>query len=234
MPLYLVLDLLAISIPLAFSFENRLQFYKLWKGLFLSILIVGLVYILWDSLFARLGVWGFNPDYLTGKFVFNLPIEEYLFFICVPYAGVFTFHVFRTLMPGFTIKEKYLRLIVFPIAIVLLVTGLVYSVKLYTCSTFLFAAFSIFISFVFFRELLPHFLFSFTAILIPFFIMNGILTGMWIEKEVVWYNDAENLGIRLVTIPLEDVFYGMALILWNVNLTYFFQRRSEVKSGRSS
>jgi len=191
--------------------------------LFLSILIVGLFYILWDSLFTKLGVWGFNTDHLIGKFIFNLPVEEYLFFICVPYAGVFTFHVFRTLMPGFVIREKYLRLIVFSLAIVLLVTGLVNSIKLYTCSTFLFATFSIFISFVFFRQLLPHFLLSFAAILIPFFIMNGILTGMWIDKEVVWYNNEENLGIRLLTIPLEDVFYGMALILWNVNLTYKFK-----------
>jgi lycopene cyclase domain-containing protein len=224
MSLYLVLDLLAISIPFAFSFEKRLQFYRLWKGLFFSIFLVGLIYVIWDSIFTRLGVWGFNPHYLTGKYLFNLPIEEYLFFICVPYAGVFTFHVFKTLMPEFTIGEKYIRLIIFTTAITLLITGLICSSRLYTCSTFLFTALSLVLSYIFFRPLLAHFILTYAAILIPFFILNGMLTGMWIENEVVWYNDTENLGIRLFTIPLEDVFYGMALILWNVNLSYYFQK----------
>jgi len=228
MPLYLALDLLAISIPLAFSFEKRLEFYKLWKGLFFSILIVGLVYVTWDSLFTKLGVWGFNNAYLTGKYFFNLPLEEYLFFICVPYAGVFTFHVFKTLMPAFTIQEKNIRIIIFTSAAILLILGLINHSKWYTCSTFIFTAFSLLLSYIFFRPLLPHFILSYGAILFPFFVMNGILTGLWIENEVVWYNDSENLGIRLITIPVEDVFYGMAMILWNVNLT------SYVKSGRSS
>jgi lycopene cyclase domain-containing protein len=52
--------------------------------------------------------------------------------------------------------------------------------------------------------------------LIPFFIVNGILTGSFIENEVVWYNDFENLGIRLFTIPIEDTVYAFTLILLNL------------------
>jgi len=237
MPLYLALDILAISIPLAFSFEKRLQFYKLWKGLFPSIFVVGLGYVIWDSIFTKNGVWGFNPEYLVGIYFFNLPLEEYLFFICVPYAGVFTFHVFKTLMPEFRIKDKTLQPVLYIFAVILLVVGLLYKSRSYTHITFYFTAVSLAISFLFFRQLLSHFILSYAAILLPFFIMNGILTGMWIENEVVWYNDSENLGIRLFTIPLEDVFYGMALILWNVNLTYYFgsvfkkRKHPEVSSG---
>ncbi len=55
-------------------------------------------------------------------------------------------------------------------------------------------------------------------LLIPFFIVNGILTGTGLEEPVVWYNDSRNLGIRLLSIPIEDVVYGFEMIL----LTIFF------------
>jgi lycopene cyclase domain-containing protein len=225
MPLYLLLDIAAVAVPLAFSFEKRLAFYKVWKSLFLSILIVGLVFVLWDVQFTRMGIWGFNPGYLSGIYFFNLPLEEYLFFICVPYAGVFTFHVFRTLLPGFSIPEKLVSGFILSAATALLIAGIIFHTKWYTCSTFLFASFSLFASYFYFRELLAYFILSYCIILVPFFIMNGILTGTFIEGEVVWYNDAENLGIRLLTIPLEDVFYGLSLLIWNVNLTFTFREK---------
>jgi len=42
--------------------------------------------------------------------------------------------------------------------------------------------------------------------LIPFIIVNGILTGTGIEGEAVLYNDAENLGLRMGTIPFKTAF----------------------------
>ena len=56
------------------------------------------------------------------------------------------------------------------------------------------------------------FLISYLIILIPFLIVNGFLTAI----PVVLYNDAENSGIRIYTIPFEDIFYGMLLFLLNV------------------
>jgi len=45
--------------------------------------------------------------------------------------------------------------------------------------------------------------------MIPFLIINGVLTAM----PVLIYNESEIIGIRIYTIPVEDVFYGMLLYL---------------------
>jgi lycopene cyclase domain-containing protein len=52
--------------------------------------------------------------------------------------------------------------------------------------------------------------------LVPFFIVNSILTGTFIKDEVVWYNNSEILGIRLLTVPVEDIGYLFSLILLNL------------------
>ena len=67
-------------------------------------------------------------------------------------------------------------------------------------------------------SLLQDFLVSYTFILIPFFIINGILTGSFIVDQIVWYNNDHNMGIRIGTIPFEDIFYGMTLFLGTIYL----------------
>jgi lycopene cyclase domain-containing protein len=61
--------------------------------------------------------------------------------------------------------------------------------------------------------------------LIPFFIVNGILTGSFIEDQVVWYNNDENLGIRIGTVPIEDSVYAFTMILTVLVLTNYFDKK---------
>lgn len=65
---------------------------------------------------------------------------------------------------------------------------------------------------------ISSFFLTFLIILVPFIIVNGILTGSFIENEVVWYNNDENLGIRFFTIPVEDFAYAFSMILFNLLL----------------
>ncbi len=54
-----------------------------------------------------------------------------------------------------------------------------------------------------------HFWAAYFIHLVPFAIINGILTA----TPVVLYNNDENLGIRLGTIPLEDTLYAFTCLL---------------------
>jgi lycopene cyclase domain-containing protein len=65
---------------------------------------------------------------------------------------------------------------------------------------------------------------AYLIILIPFIIVNGFLTGTGLEQPVVWYNQAENMNLRLFTIPLEDGVYGFLLIGVNIFLLEHFTK----------
>ncbi len=70
---------------------------------------------------------------------------------------------------------------------------------------------------------------SYTITLFFFFIVNGILTGTFIEEPVVWYNNLENLGIRIGTIPIEDIFYGFLMIS---TIILLFEELNRVDSNK--
>lgn len=221
---YLLVNVLSISIPFAFSFESRVSFYKNWKALFPSLLIPAIPFLIWDSIFTANGFWGFNETYLTGVKVLNLPLEEVMFFFFIPYCCVFSYEVLN-----YFIKEdllgKYARYGSTILIYVLIAIAFKYSGQAYTFWTAILTAIFLLIQVVLIK---PNYwnklVFAYLVILIPFFVVNGILTGTGLEQPIVWYNDDENLGIRLLTIPIEDAFYGFLLIGSNISLYEYFKR----------
>lgn len=218
---YLLINFFTILIPFLFSFHPKLNFYKTWNAFFPAVFLTGLIFIMWDMYFTYLGVWGFNEQYLIGYKLGNLPLEEILFFFCIPYACVFTFHCLYKIMSWKSNLHKQMKITLF-LATVLTVVGILNIEKIYTASTFLSLAVLLFVShFIWKIKWLNKFYIIYSVLLIPFFIVNGLLTGTGIEEEVVWYNPESFLNIRITTIPIEDIFYGMELILINL-LIYRF------------
>lgn len=215
---YLAVDIGAILFPFIFSFHPKLKFYKTWFAFFPAMIIAASIFIVADIQFTRIGVWGFNPDYLTGIYFVNLPIEEYLFFFCIPYACIFTYHCFKILLQK-SPDENLIRFISKIVSVVLFIIGIIYFNRLYTSSTFIALAIYLFINAQFNLNFsLAKFFLAYLILLIPFFICNGILTGTGLTSPVVWYNNNQNLGIRILTIPIEDFFYGLLLILLNATI----------------
>lgn len=216
MSLYFVLLLASVAVPLVLSFDKRLQFYKKWPFILPAIFIVAAVYIAFDIWLTKLGVWGFNPRYLSGIFIFYLPIEEWLFFVVIAYASLFLHFSIVEYFPQAklnTTATKWLSvfLVLFSAAMLATNTGQAYT-------TYIFAKMAVVLLLALFlkSKSISAFYVTFLVILIPFIIVNGILTGSFIEGEVVWYNNNENLGIRLFTIPIEDVAYAFSMLLLNL------------------
>ncbi|QLE01932.1 lycopene cyclase domain-containing protein [Galbibacter sp. BG1] len=224
--LYLILDIFSFIVPFAVSFERkRLHFIRFWKPYFLAILLVGLFFIAWDVFFTIEDVWGFNDRYLVGWDILHLPIEEWLFFLLIPYASNFIHYSLLYLFPKPKLRDQQ----TIRIAGVLFVTAVLIAVvnfeRIYTlCSFGLFALLMLLQLIYRFKEL-NRYLLSFLIILVPFFIVNSWLTGSFTEEPIVYYNDMENLGIRLGTIPVEDIFYCFSLLYGSVLLFEYFKKK---------
>jgi lycopene cyclase domain-containing protein len=214
--LYLALDVGSILVPLSFSFHPRKNFASTWRAWLPALVLPATLFIIWDEWFTGIRVWGFNETYLTGIRFGHLPLEEILFFVCIPYACLFTYVAVNHFKQDDPMPDQGRR-VTWVLIIGLLAVGVKNYDRWYTAVTFIvLAAFLFFLNTRIKPAYLGRFYFSFLFILIPFFLVNGVLTGSWIEQPVVWYNDEENLGIRMWTIPVEDTFYGMLLILMNV------------------
>ncbi len=217
---YLLLDVFSFLIPFVFSFERkRMHFIRFWKPYFLAIIIVGFFFSAWDVFFTYEQVWGFNDEYLIGVRILGMPLEEYLFFLLIPYASVFIHYSLECFYPKILLSEKATSVISW----ILFLTGLTLTV-LYHERMYTFVCLGLFTILLLFQliykwEVARRFYLSFIIIFIPFYFVNGALTGSYSAEPVVYYDNNENLGIRLGTIPVEDSFYCFAL-LYSITLLF--------------
>lgn len=225
---YLLIDFFTIIVPFIFSFHPKLNFYKTWRAFFPAVIITGLAFILWDVYFTNLGVWGFNPDYLIGIHIANLPLEEILFFFCIPYSCVFTFHCLDLFIKK-SVPAQTEKIITLSFITIALIIGSLTLDKVYTATTFfLLAVLLAFAKFIAKVSWLAKFYIIYSVLLFPFLIVNGLLTGTGLDAPVVWYNNNEIFGLRILTIPIEDVFYGMDLILMNLLIYLYLKKENKL------
>ncbi len=227
---YLLINFFTVIVPLIFSFHPKIRFDKKWVYFFGGNLIVSILFICWDAYFTSIGVWSFNEKYVTGINLLGLPIEEILFFICIPFSCVFTYHSLTKFYRfEWNAKSESVFCIIFSTA--LLVIGIINLDKLYTSVTFISTAIvCLLLKFILKINWIGKAFSVYAVLLIPFLIVNGLLTGTGLEEPVVLYNNQENLGIRIFTIPVEDVFYGFELILLNLFFYYQWQKKKVVSS----
>lgn len=176
-----------------------------------SIIPVAFVYIFWDALVTDIW-WSFNPLYTLGIMIGPLPIEEILFFFTVPWGCLVLWvnakHHFPRRMFRFSVIARYGMMLPF------LVAGMhAYANRWwYSFSVFVLCGFLLSLFFLFRRGYISSIAMIFTGIVISLtVIFNGYLTA----RPVVLYYSAYMSGVRMFSMPIEDLFYGFSL-LWLV------------------
>ncbi|MFC5284100.1 lycopene cyclase domain-containing protein [Pedobacter alpinus] len=223
---YLLINIATIFFPLVLSFDKKVAFYKSWKHIFPGLLLTGLLYLVWDYVFTIKNVWSFNDDYILGIKFFDLPLEEILFFVTVPFACIF---IYECLICYFklNINAKLVRLITVFLLALSLVLAVLFASRLYSIINFLTLAVILLYTLTKPTALdMGKFYAAYAVSLLPFYIVNGILTSI----PIVSYDNTQNMGFRVGTIPFEDHFYSMSLIL--LNLIFFEYFRSKKQNGK--
>ena len=228
MSLYLKILLFSFVIPFIASFNSKIKLNNYFSSLFIALLASAIPFILWDIYFTYLGVWGFNPEYHSGILVINLPLEEILFFLIIPFCCLFTYFVLKKLEKC-NLRYNHVALRLF--ALILFLIGLIFYERAYTLSVCLLSAL-VMLNISFSKSKWNGYFFSTYIIisLIPFIIINGLLTGyLDANTPPVWYNNNEIIGVKFLTIPIEDFLYNFVLMYTNFFLFEFFCSKNTLK-----
>lgn len=232
---YFLVNILSVLIPLSFSFEHRIAYYRKFLALLPSITIMAIVMLVWDEIFTFAGIWGFNPVYLMKIYIFSLPLEEVMFFWFIPYSCMFIYEAVNYGLKKFVFSQLAWK-ISWILGIILLVLGFlsIYLKLIYTSTVCLLTGgLMIFNGLILKPEYLGNYFICFLISLIPFLAVNGILTNgipYISDQPVVWYNNFENLNIRIIGIPIEDSIYMLFMLTLTVNFYEYFKKKFNLSS----
>ncbi|RYZ51821.1 MAG: lycopene cyclase domain-containing protein, partial [Sphingobacteriales bacterium] len=209
--LYLLLLLFSLAYPLAQSFEHRIRYYRKWGRLLAGTLTMMCLFIPWDIWFAHAGVWWFSNDYIIGARIMGLPVEEWMFFMIVPFSCVFIYEVLN-----YYINRDVLKPVARPMLMVLMAFLIVvmyhYTDRIYTFVTSGITVFALLLVTIRNPPWLGRFLMAYLVCLIPFLLVNGALNTF---NGVIqrWLPDT---SVVLFTILSSIISFAVLVVIFGV------------------
>ncbi|WP_321370308.1 lycopene cyclase domain-containing protein [uncultured Draconibacterium sp.] len=219
---YLLLLLIYLVIPVALSFQKKVRFVFRLKYILPAVVFAGAIFVMWDIRFVQMGIWSFNPDYLSGIELLRLPVEEWLSFIVIPLSSIYIYEWLKVRFEDFEKPNVFLIISL----VLLLITG----VLAYIFRTRMFSFFTFFLSAIYlgytvfrnrFKKYYTKFYLALFISLIPFLIVSALLNSM----PVIIYDAAHIIGITLAGVPVERIGYLFLLLLINVTIYEYLNNR---------
>ncbi len=218
----LILLLVVAFIPLLFGAANKKRIFLKLKYFIPAIIFTGAVFIIWDNRFTQIGIWSYNPEFFSGKEIFNLPWEKWLYYGIISWVSLFIYEWVKIKFSHFKFDNISLA-----ISLVLLVVfGLIAFFsreKVYTFFTFFLLA--IYFGYTLFRNRfkshLTHFYITFLILLVPFFILSVII----VKLPAISYYSEHTLQFQILQIPVENLAGLFLLLFINITITEYLAER---------
>jgi lycopene cyclase domain-containing protein len=198
---------------------KALSAFPTWQVL-VGICLIAFVYTTpWDNYLVATGVWGYDPNLVTGIVFGYVPIEEYTFFILQPVMTGLFFTLLARYMPiaSQTANNPQLRLNASIFGLILWLLSLAIFIMsffdanfapfIYISITLTWALIPILIQLAFGADILArHWLIVVLAILVPTVYLSwadslAINSGTWT------INPEQSLNLFLGTLPIEEAFF---------------------------
>ncbi|NQU52849.1 MAG: lycopene cyclase domain-containing protein [Bacteroidetes bacterium] len=219
---YLLVLIGIFAIPILVGLKKQIGIFSNLKYLVPAMLFTGAIFIMLDMRFEQQAIWRFNPEFLIGINIFNLPIEEWLYFIGVPFLGVFIYEFVKHRFSNFEQPNAFLAVSLF---LILLFGIIAYfsRQKLYPFFTFFLLA--IYLGYTVFRNRFKKhytkFYLAYFIMLVPFILISGILTAL----PIIEYNPIHHFTFQIYSIPIENFASLFLLLLMNITIYEYLKER---------
>ncbi len=215
---YLAFDAVVLLPVLVLSLRRSTFFLPRWPAAFAALTLTAIPFLVWDAVVTGRH-WWFNDRYLLGPRLGPLPIEEVLFFVAMPFACLFSW---RTLFwKADASKLPVVAVVPWLLLLPLGLAGWLFGWPEYTSLAIGAVGLSAVVDLALGGGLVrtPRFLAFLVFVLVLTAGFNGYLT--W--RPIVQYDPRYQLDLRVLTTPVEDFIYGLALV---VSTSAIFERLS--------
>lgn len=213
--IFLSILILIVIAPAYYAITGKYDFRNKLRYGMPAIFITGFMFLLWDIRFTEVGIWSYDTDFTIGIFHKSLPIEQWLVYLVFPVTALLVYEIMKTRFRTLDLNTVFTAVALL-LVIVLAVFAYLFRVRIYTFFSFLFT--TIYLAYTIFRKQfkpnLTYFFLTYLIILIPYFILNWILT--W--NLAIEYHQEQVLNVWIGMIPIENFVYLFLLLLINITV----------------
>ena len=225
---YLLIIVVTLLVPVALSFDKAIHFRRKWRYAAWSIGFVSALFLAWDMAFVQLGIWSFSKEYTLGPNILGMPIEEFLYFLALPYLALFIYEALLAHFPRWSFRSVTVSISwILLVACVFVV--LQYFSKLYTSITAALIIFTVLNQITITKAgYRSHLYIAWILCCLPLLLINGLMCNL----PIIEYNEEHLTGLKLANIPVENFFYLLLYMMWSIALFEKYQRRRERRHAR--